>query len=96
MLILLQVRSSSKSPVSLDLTLKVPRDGIIVPGLQNQSVAMTQKSQVGPYNLYQASYSLDSSQTQNTKFDVSTGGVADSFKSTGDLSSACKSLGSSS
>ncbi|KAL8825896.1 MAG: hypothetical protein Q9191_004136 [Dirinaria sp. TL-2023a] len=89
------VRSSSSSAVSLDLTLKVPRDGIIVPGLQNQSVAMTEKSKVGPYSLYQASYNLNSSQTQNTKFDVSTGAVADSFKSTGDLSSACKSLGSS-
>ena len=37
------VRSSSAGPASLDLTLKVPRTGILVPALQTQSVAMTKQ-----------------------------------------------------
>ena len=87
------VRSTSSSGASLDLTLKVPRTGIIPPALQAQSVAMTKGAKVGPYDLYSAKYTLDASQTKNTKFDVSlTGGsvkVADSFKDVGGLGGAC-------
>ncbi|KAL8743437.1 MAG: hypothetical protein Q9190_004206 [Brigantiaea leucoxantha] len=87
------VRSPSTA-ASLDLTLKVPRDGLLVPGLQIQSVAMTTQSTVGAYDLYSGTYTLDSSQTQNTKFDVSlSGGAADTFKSTGDLGATCSPLG---
>ncbi|KAL8794244.1 MAG: hypothetical protein Q9195_003198 [Heterodermia aff. obscurata] len=74
------VRSPSTSSPSLDLTLKVARSGIIVPALQNASVAMTKGAKVGLYDLWSAKYTLDASQTQNTKFDVRAGAVADSFK----------------
>ena len=90
------VRSTSGGTPSLDLTLKVARTGIIVPALQAQSVAMTKGSTVGPYTLYSATYTLDASQTQNTKFDVTlTSGtvkVADSFKNAGDLGATCTTL----
>ena len=90
------VRSTSAGPASLDLTLKVPRTGIIVPALQAQSVAMSKGAAVGPYTLYSATYTLDASQTQNTKFDVSLGSgtakVADSFKNAGDLGATCTPL----
>ena len=89
-------RTGSAGPASLDLTLKVPRDGIIVPALQSQSVTMTKGSTVGPYDIYSVSYTLDASQTQNTKFDVSLGTVSDSFKSVSDLGTTCAPLGSSS
>ncbi|KAG7009839.1 WSC domain-containing protein [Physcia stellaris] len=89
------VRSTSGGPASLDLTLKVPRTGIIVPALQTQSVAMTKGTTVGPYDLYSATYTLDASQTQNTKFDLSLGsGVKDSFKGVGDLGATCSPLDS--
>ena len=92
------VRSSAAgAPPSLDLSLKVARAGIIVPALQAQSVVMTKGStKVGPYDLYSATYTLDASQTGNTKFDVSLSGgtpkVADSFKNVGDLGGACAPL----
>ncbi len=59
---------------------------------------MTKQSTTGPYDLYTATYTLDPTQSQTTKFDVTTGSgsglVADSFKSTGDLGDTCKVLGS--
>ncbi|KAI4209402.1 MAG: hypothetical protein LQ351_007661 [Letrouitia transgressa] len=89
------VRSPAPASVSLDLTLKVPRNGLLVPGLQDQSVALTKGATVGDYSLYSGSYTLDSTQVQNTKFDVSIGGggPADTFKSTGDLEATCSPLG---
>ena len=95
------VRKTPSAPsVSLDLTLKVPRTGIIVPALSTTSVPMAKQSAVGPYQLYAATYALNNTQSQNTKFDVAIGSgssrVADSFKSTGDLSDICKSLKASS
>lgn len=89
------VRNTQAAPaVSLILTLKVPRgNGIPVPALQSTTVAMAQQSTVGPYTLYAASYTLDPSQSQNTKFDVSIGGgAADTFKNAGDLGTTCASL----
>ncbi|MCJ1226665.1 hypothetical protein MMC12_003318 [Toensbergia leucococca] len=81
----------SDPSVNLILTLKIPRSGLPVPGLQTASVSMVQQSTVGPYTLYSASYALNPSQSQNTKFAVSIGsgssGVADGFKNTGDLPS---------
>ncbi|KAL9113809.1 MAG: hypothetical protein Q9187_007567 [Circinaria calcarea] len=84
------VRNTLSAPsVNLVLTLKVPRSGIIVPALQTASVAMTQQSTVGPYNLYVATYALDPAQGQTTKFEVSIGSgssrVVDGFKNTRDL-----------
>ena len=95
-LITAQVRNtqSATSP-SLALTLKVPQgqsNGNPVPALQNTSVTMIQQSTVGLYNIYSATYALDPSQAQNTKFDVSVGSFTDSFKNTGDLGTTCGSL----
>ena len=90
------VRTGSAGPASLDLTLKVPRDGLLVPALQPQSVAMTKGNTVGPYDLYTATYTLAAGQTSNTKFSVSlSGGSSDSFKSVADLGATCTPLGSS-
>ncbi|KAL8947337.1 MAG: hypothetical protein Q9222_006367 [Ikaeria aurantiellina] len=96
----LTVTAAVRSPASsanLVLSLKVPRDGIITPELQSQTVAMTQKSTVGPYNILTGTYTLDSSQVQTTKFDVVLGSdstQADTFKSTGDLGTTCTPLDS--
>lgn len=57
---------------------------------------MTKQSTLGPYHLYVATYGLDPTQSLNTKFDVAVGSVADSFKNTGDLPSACAPLSSNS
>ncbi|KAL8950733.1 MAG: hypothetical protein Q9183_007508, partial [Haloplaca sp. 2 TL-2023] len=88
------VRSPATS-ANLVLSLKVPRDGVIVPEIQSQTVAMTQKSTVGPYNIVSATYALDAIQVQSTTFDVTLGsGAADTFKSTGDLGTTCVDLDS--
>ena len=91
------VRNTQPTPsVSLDMTFKVPRTGIIVPALSTTSVPMAKKYTVGPYQLYAATYALNNTQSHNTKFDVSIGSgssrIADSFKNTGDLSTTCKTL----
>ena len=88
------VRAGSSAGPSLDLTLKVPRDGVIVPALVGKSVAMGKGATVGAYYvLYEATYTLTADQTLNTRFDVSLNGssprVADSFKSTADLGAGC-------
>ncbi len=61
---------------------------------------MAKQSTVGPYQLYVATYGLDPTQSQNTKFDVAvgsgSGAVADSFKNSGDLPNICTPLGSNS
>lgn len=90
------VRSGSAGSPSLDLTLKVPRDGILLPALQPQSVAMTKGITVGPYDLYSATYTLTTDQSSTTKFDVSLGsGTSDSFKAVSDLGATCTTLGNS-
>lgn len=90
------VRTGSAGPASLDLTLKVPRDGLLVPGLQPQSVAMTKGITVGPYDLYTATYTLAAGQTSNTKFSVSlSGSSSDAFKSVADLGTTCTPLSGS-
>ena len=82
--------------MNLLLTLKVPSDGLVVPALQTTTVAMSQQSTVGPYNLYIATYALDSAQSQTAKFDVSIGSgssqVADGFKNVSDLPSICAAM----
>ncbi|KAL8954506.1 MAG: hypothetical protein Q9183_007082, partial [Haloplaca sp. 2 TL-2023] len=88
------VRSPATS-ANLVLSLKVPRDGVIVPEIQSQTVAMTPKSTVGPYNIVSATYALDAAQVQSTTFDVTLGsGAADAFKGTGDLGTTCVDLDS--
>src|SRR5438034_7525449 len=58
---------------------------------------MTSQSAVGSYDLYVATYSLDPSQAETTKFDVSIGSgpsrVTDDFKNSGDLPTTCAPLG---
>ncbi|KAL8687042.1 MAG: hypothetical protein Q9218_006674, partial [Villophora microphyllina] len=91
----LTVTAAVRSPATtanLVLTLKVPRSGIITPDLQTQTVAMTQKSTLGPYNILTGTYTLQSAQVQTTKFDITSGQSSDVFKSTGDLGTTCGSL----
>ncbi|KAL8711481.1 MAG: hypothetical protein Q9220_004139 [cf. Caloplaca sp. 1 TL-2023] len=96
----LTVTAAIRSPATsanLVLTLKVPRDGIVTPELQSQTVALSRKSTVGPYNILSGTYTLDSTQVQTTKFDVVLGSdtsQADTFKSTGDLGTTCTPLDS--
>ncbi|KAI4121727.1 MAG: hypothetical protein LQ338_006195 [Usnochroma carphineum] len=93
----LTVTAAVRSPATsanLVLTLKVPRDGIITPALQSQTVELTQQSTIGPYNIVTGTYTLDSSQVQTTKFDITSGQSSDSFKSTGDLGTTCQPLDS--
>ncbi|KAL8855582.1 MAG: hypothetical protein Q9178_007774 [Gyalolechia marmorata] len=95
---LLTVAAAVRSPATtanLVLSLKVPR-GVITPELQSQTVAMTQQSTIGPYNIITGTYSLDTSQVQTTKFDISAGQAADTFKSTSELGNTCVPLGSTS
>ncbi|KAL8664532.1 MAG: hypothetical protein Q9202_002941 [Teloschistes flavicans] len=91
----LTVTAAVRSPATsanLVLTLKVPRDGIITPDLQTQTVALTQKSTLGPYSIVTGTYTLQSDQVKTTKFDITSGQSSDAFKSTGDLGTACGSL----
>ena len=81
---------------SLNLTLKVPRDPIIAPSLQAQSVAMTKQSTVGAYDIYKGTYTLTTAQVKTTTFDITAGSSSDTFKSTGDLGTTCATLGSGS
>ncbi|KAL8696378.1 MAG: hypothetical protein Q9224_002825 [Gallowayella concinna] len=93
---LLTVAAAVRSPATtadLVLTLKVPRD-VITPELQSQTVAMTKQSTVGPYNILTGTYLLESGQVQDTKFDITSGQAADTFKSTGDLGANCAPLDS--
>lgn len=53
---------------------------------------MTQKSTVGSYTLYAATYTLNGGQASTTKFDVSLGTAADTFKSTAGLPATCTEL----
>jgi hypothetical protein len=91
-----QVRSNSTSSPSLDLTLPVPRVGSVIPALALSSVSMTQGDSVGPYTLYQATFSIDEATSTPFKFDVSVVSgddkVADEFKSSTDLGSTCVAL----
>lgn len=92
----LTVTAAVRSPATsadLVLSLKVPR-GYITPDLQSQTVTMTKQSTVGPYSIVVGTYTLDSSQVKNTKFDLVSGQASDSFKSTGDLGATCQPLGS--
>ncbi|KAL8826220.1 MAG: hypothetical protein Q9170_007485 [Blastenia crenularia] len=94
----LTVTAAVRAPAAsanLVLSLKVPQ-GVIVPALQSQTVAMTKQSTAGPYNIVTGTYTLDSTQVKTTKFDISSGQDADSFKSTGDLGATCQALGSGS
>lgn len=93
----LSITAAVRAPTNaanLVLSLKVPRSGIITPELQTQTVALAQKSTVGPYNIVTGTFTLDSTQVQNTKFDITSGQASDSFKSTGDLGTTCIPLGS--
>ncbi|KAL8801940.1 MAG: hypothetical protein Q9182_004121 [Xanthomendoza sp. 2 TL-2023] len=88
---LLTVAAAVRSPATtanLVVTLKVPRD-VITPELQSQTVAMTQQSTVGPYNILTGTYLLEPGQVLDTKFDVTSGQAADTFKSTGNLGTNC-------
>ncbi|KAI4092317.1 MAG: hypothetical protein LQ344_003562 [Seirophora lacunosa] len=89
------VRSPATS-ANLVLSLKVPRSNVVTPALQSQTVALTRESTVGPYNIVTGTYTLDSAQVQTTKFDITSGQASDSFKSTGDLGTACVPLDSTS
>ncbi|KAI4201356.1 MAG: hypothetical protein LQ350_003275 [Teloschistes chrysophthalmus] len=91
----LTVTAAVRSPATsanLVLTLKVPRSGIITPELQTQTVAMTQKSTLGPYSILTGTYTLQSDQVQTSKFDITSGQSLDVFKSTGDLGATCGTL----
>ncbi|KAL8784983.1 MAG: hypothetical protein Q9213_003644 [Squamulea squamosa] len=95
---LLTVAAAVRAPAttaSLVLSLKVPR-AVITPELQSQTVAMTKQSTVGPYDILTGTYLLEAAQVANTKFDISSGQSADTFKSTSDLSTACVPVGSTS
>ncbi|MCJ1472308.1 hypothetical protein MMC13_000955 [Lambiella insularis] len=88
------VRNTVTAPsVNLILTSKTSQSGSPVPALRTSTIAMSQGEVLGLYTLYSATTALASNQTQDTKFDVSIGSVADTFKSTGDLSSTCGILG---
>jgi hypothetical protein len=96
-----QVRNTvTSSAVNLTLTQNVPVSGLQVPALVTSSISMTFQSASGIYNLYAASTTLNIYQLANTnvKFDVSVGSgsslVADSFKNTNQLPTACSTLGS--
>jgi hypothetical protein len=95
-----QVRNTvTSSAVSLALTQNVPVSGLQVPALVTSSIPMNFQFAYGLYNLYAASTTLNIYQLANTnvKFDVSVGSgsslVADSFKNTNQLPTACSALG---
>ncbi|KAL8730328.1 MAG: hypothetical protein Q9181_004697 [Wetmoreana brouardii] len=92
--VMLQTPQSCVTGTKLTVTAAVPRDGIITPELQTQTIAMSQSSTVGPYNIVTGTYTLDTTQVQTTKFDVSLDQASDSFKSTGDLGATCAPLDS--
>jgi WSC domain len=87
------VRGAIASPsVSLSVATKNPRQGVIVPALYNSSGPMFKLSTVGLYDLYSTTYALTAAQVATSKFDVSLGGgIADSFKNSGDLGVTCAS-----
>jgi hypothetical protein len=96
-----QVRNTvTSSAVNLTWTQNVPVSGLQVPALLTSSISMTFQFSYGLYNLYAASTTLNIYQLANTnvKFDVSVGSgsslVADSFKNTNQLPTACSALGS--
>lgn len=94
----ISITAAVRSPATaadLVLSLKVPRS-VITPALQSQTVALTKQSTVGPYSILTGTYTLDSTQVQTTKFDITSGQTSDSFKNTSDLGTTCTPLGSGS
>ncbi|KAF2135579.1 uncharacterized protein K452DRAFT_313887 [Aplosporella prunicola CBS 121167] len=83
------VRNSVSATVNLDLTLKVPASGSVIPVLQAETVTMEKVSTIGPYDLYTASYALDPTFSKSTRFGITAGSSVDSFNSAGDLLSIC-------
>ena len=71
---------------------KVARpSGTPVPSLVNATVAMASGASFGPYTLYSATYAIAS--TVGTKYGVSSGSFADTFKDAGDLGATCAPFG---
>ncbi|KAF2459249.1 hypothetical protein BDY21DRAFT_204088 [Lineolata rhizophorae] len=91
------VRDGEAAP-TLILTLKGPRPSTTVPELQTSTVPMVEETAIGLYSLYSATYPLDSTQVENTKFDISVGSgteaIIDGFKDASTLPTACSTLSS--
>ena len=75
------VRSTTTNVPTLNLTLKVPRTGgVIPPKLTQQQVNMTSQGCMGPYTIYSANPTISGFQQPNTKFDITVPGYGDTFK----------------
>lgn len=86
------VRSGSPSP-NLALSYQTPSDTTPFPVLGSQTVQMAKKSALGSYDLYSASYTLDSSSVSTAKIDLTLAdGAGDTFKNVGDLTATCSPL----
>lgn len=87
-----QVRSTATAP-SLTVEQKVARPAATpIPALVNATVAMVAGATFGPYTLYSASYTLNSTST-GIKYGVASGSSADTFKDASDLGATCAPLG---
>ncbi|TVY48617.1 WSC domain-containing protein [Lachnellula occidentalis] len=86
------VRGTTTAP-SLTVEQKVARpSGTPIPSLVNATVAMVAGASFGPYTLYSTSYTINS--TAGTKYGVSSGAFADTFKNAADLGTTCAPFGS--
>ncbi|TVY18408.1 WSC domain-containing protein, partial [Lachnellula arida] len=86
------VRGNTTAP-SLTVEQKVARpSGTPIPSLVNATVAMVVGASFGPYTLYSTSYTNAS--TAGTKYGVSSGAFADTFKDAADLGATCAPFGS--
>lgn len=91
-----QVRATVTTPVSLNVTQKVPRTAgtpIVspVPSLVSSTFSMVQGAAIGPYNIYSGSASINSA--SGTKYGVVSGAFSDTFKDASALGTACSPLG---
>jgi hypothetical protein len=91
-----QVRATVTTPVSLNVTEKVPRTAgspIVspVPSLVSTTSTMVKGAAIGPYNIYSGSYSYGSS--SGLKYGVGSGSFADSFKDATALGTVCSTVG---
>lgn len=94
--VLAAVRATVTTPVSLNVTEKVPRTAgtpIVspVPSLVSSTSTMVKGAAIGPYNIYSGSYAYGSS--AGLKYGVGSGSFADTFKDATALGTACSALG---
>jgi hypothetical protein len=94
--VLAAVRATLTTPVSFNITEKVPSTAgkptvSPVPSLVSTSTTMVQGAAIGPYNIYSGSLSYNYS--TGLKYGVGSGAFADTFKDATLLGTACSTVG---